>query len=1787
MLDLLSPLRGYIAQSLQFYLSKYIEDIQLERLGLFGGDLVLNDLKIKRHVLRESLDIPSSFDFSRGFIRELRIHIPWTQLLSQPIEVKLYTIELILTAKNEQEEQRAARGSTVDTAGAAAVEEEEEEDEEEERSKMEHPKSGWIHDTLQTILSNVSVQVNNLVLKYEHDDIVFSIALGTLDFYSASESSGWKRCFDQLKGKKRVICKSVDAKDVTIFLDRYMSARRGTAGDPVRRNVIGYEVPVLSRTSASVRAKLQLFSTTASGGQNDRSNSPSFSRSPVHQQRNKANHDVAESSMFGEGGLCAYRPSKLCDPFYSYSCRRSRVTPMYEVDVFIGKLSFSVSDRQLEMLNQLIKSASGKMKQSHELPFQKHNPDHVPSGGKKAKRPSVSHIPAISAVNPSGGKKMNRLAKKQESWLGWAMNALGTAGDGKEEDALVSELLAETRMALLKVQPPSNHGDEDPLVINDTATKIFCVRLCISSTSMMLRKHESTGQEVEHQDFATTESGEELVPVANLGMVRVIAQKTRRKVARPAVPILSMSLSYVAIEALLPRKGEQNGLDLVLEIDKVELTSTTVSENREELTCKKGQILLTWGSTDSVHVPDCVSHPYFTNSFFDEEATRWYQREERSSEIVKVGLDAGVPAWKTLEPSRNLGEHLDLPSTLSLICQDTIRIIGIKERILDEGILSNAVSTAWASHDCPIVLSEGMTRSLVSIAKEYRVYRNPDVGALDNLTRLLRPQLNSLFARYTLHSCSASSLFLSSDGTNVQCRSVHSALRLHLALTSTSTHRNEPSASSHTNEKKSCKVLDLSIGAVHAMLDPSKCLETMEALSIIVRGGEANKGKTGTANPRSMTSDTPHAAHSTQSALEKDVKLITASSIHICLPDQSAAEKKEDKLEVSSRNDLIVIARDFAWSGASNPGRNERRQHLGTLSVHLKRPSGQLTPMTLVEALGLDYSVTNSSADGDDYASLCANLAKLKLGISASAAQDVASMINSIASPFGYPVTWEPLVLTPKLLRTAFQIETCGAGVSRAVCNRPRLVMAQRQSFSAEVASISANLIRAGRRSEVILQGGIAPTTAGTTGLTTPLLKLEVLQEQSPGALIALPLLRSLGLFSMTNGPLAAACVHYHLAMNAQLARVFVDVQGVLQTVDATLSLVQGVQANLPPQKELGPEVEDCERDAMAKDGLENGLADWSFKINLKAAGADIRLNEALQLKVPLLSVSSVNVDTGQLAHVKAGGALKIECAMKDVTISASENGVLKDVEDSNVLSIQGIHVSIDISHSLADCRHTFAVDTTLCVSSVQASLSRLKHYISKVKAEPRNLLVDQVPEQRKPDESEIGSRETMRSQWYWRLGAQVDHVGIACTAEISRQSFYRNQRTRVVVDGKIVSLAVAARVGNHHPVRNDLHPATGCTSFTDFQATVGDVQVVEKLQNVRREIHTAFGEFLRLQEHAFLGILVCLDLSDLQRLTETISVSNSFIPDQQSLPPAMLSWHLTSCLAKSFHEAHVKQLRSVATSESLTAEIPLIISWIDSALTASPFPLLSVFYRNYSEAGLPRHVFAGSAESVDAAVTTSSLYCLASLMDVGDELASLFSLKSRTRVSKFDDSTTRAPSLPDAVPRVSLATIEVSVSFGCIRLFLPSEFLMDGIMLARPVSGNAFVVLESLSVASAVRNDISLDGLGYPPFNSRVLPRRATVQAQRFGQSQLRIGCRAGKITGHIAQLEFNEFVSAGKMHEEIGPFERHIGRVAGHVAHFSDVVTFWSPLNVTCSLEEESFATNEEGPAIPSDPL
>lgn len=61
---LLGPLKSLLMRALQQQLSKYIHNIELEALGI-GGDIVLENLEIRKDVLHESLRIPTDYDISR------------------------------------------------------------------------------------------------------------------------------------------------------------------------------------------------------------------------------------------------------------------------------------------------------------------------------------------------------------------------------------------------------------------------------------------------------------------------------------------------------------------------------------------------------------------------------------------------------------------------------------------------------------------------------------------------------------------------------------------------------------------------------------------------------------------------------------------------------------------------------------------------------------------------------------------------------------------------------------------------------------------------------------------------------------------------------------------------------------------------------------------------------------------------------------------------------------------------------------------------------------------------------------------------------------------------------------------------------------------------------------------------------------------------------------------------------------------------------------------------------------------------------------------------------------------------------------------------------------------------------------------------------------------------------------------------------------------------------------------------------------------------------------------
>ncbi|CAM9544192.1 unnamed protein product, partial [Ectocarpus fasciculatus] len=239
---LLGPLKAVLMRVLQQQLSKYIHNIELEELGLMGGDVVLENLELRKDVLHDIGGISTDYDFSRGFIKELRIHIPWTRLQSRPIEIKVKTVEIIITpithaASHRSSTRRSRTGpnsrhggrSTDEQAAPAGV-------------------SGWMQQLLTKVLANMSIEVSNLVLKYEDADVVLSAALKSLVCFSADPDREWTPAFASLDDPFGFLHKLVHASDLTVCLDRYC------APDPSRRRQVqAFEVPILNRASFEVQ----------------------------------------------------------------------------------------------------------------------------------------------------------------------------------------------------------------------------------------------------------------------------------------------------------------------------------------------------------------------------------------------------------------------------------------------------------------------------------------------------------------------------------------------------------------------------------------------------------------------------------------------------------------------------------------------------------------------------------------------------------------------------------------------------------------------------------------------------------------------------------------------------------------------------------------------------------------------------------------------------------------------------------------------------------------------------------------------------------------------------------------------------------------------------------------------------------------------------------------------------------------------------------------------------------------------------------------------------------------------------------------------------------------------------------------------------------------------------------------------------------------------------------------------------------------------------------------------
>ena len=186
-------LEGYITPLLTSYLNKYIKNLKPSdlQLSFWGGDAVLKNLELKLDAIEEALRGVVPFELKSGRVKQLTIHIPWTAIGSEAIEVTLDSVECTIKLCNLR--QQLSSLTPMETPLEKTT----------PRVTTDQPQApGYVRGLLSRISNNIIVRVNNLILKVieEETDILLSISIKELHMFTANEY--WKRQFiytDQLQ----------------------------------------------------------------------------------------------------------------------------------------------------------------------------------------------------------------------------------------------------------------------------------------------------------------------------------------------------------------------------------------------------------------------------------------------------------------------------------------------------------------------------------------------------------------------------------------------------------------------------------------------------------------------------------------------------------------------------------------------------------------------------------------------------------------------------------------------------------------------------------------------------------------------------------------------------------------------------------------------------------------------------------------------------------------------------------------------------------------------------------------------------------------------------------------------------------------------------------------------------------------------------------------------------------------------------------------------------------------------------------------------------------------------------------------------------------------------------------------------------------------------------------------------------------------------------------------------------------------------------------------------------
>ncbi|XP_036393864.1 vacuolar protein sorting-associated protein 13B-like isoform X1 [Megalops cyprinoides] len=213
-------LESYVTPLLMSYVNRYIKNLKPSdlQLSLWGGDVVLSKLELKLDVLEQELKLP--FAFLSGHIHELRIHVPWTKLGSEPVVITINTMECILKLRDGAQDDHESCGSSSTSRSASESAKSLAKPRRVQQAAPSDPDlpPGYVQSLIRRVVNNVNIVVNNLILKYVEDDIVLSVNITSAECYTVDEF--WDRAFMDIAAPDLVLRKVINFSDCTVCLDK-------------------------------------------------------------------------------------------------------------------------------------------------------------------------------------------------------------------------------------------------------------------------------------------------------------------------------------------------------------------------------------------------------------------------------------------------------------------------------------------------------------------------------------------------------------------------------------------------------------------------------------------------------------------------------------------------------------------------------------------------------------------------------------------------------------------------------------------------------------------------------------------------------------------------------------------------------------------------------------------------------------------------------------------------------------------------------------------------------------------------------------------------------------------------------------------------------------------------------------------------------------------------------------------------------------------------------------------------------------------------------------------------------------------------------------------------------------------------------------------------------------------------------------------------------------------------------------------------------------------------------